>query len=154
MKDFYGYKVTECGKVYSQFGRKLSYHFCKKGYARVNLKIGDRKRGYLVHRIVSLCYIDNPKGLPQVNHKDGNKRNNSVDNLEWVSCQDNVKHSVETGLVPRGKGRPNAKLDDEQVLEIRRLRDCGANYYQLGKLFGIAYQTAHKICTMQTYTHI
>lgn len=51
-----------------------------------------------VHRLVAMAFIPNPNNLPQVNHKDGNKLNNCVDNLEWITNYDNMQHSIITGL--------------------------------------------------------
>ena len=116
--------------------------------------IDGKAKTYLVHRVVAQVHLPNPDGKPEVNHKDGNKSNNAVWNLEWVTSQENVNHSVETGLVKRGSERPNSKLSDSEVIELRELRAMGMNYYDLGKRFNIAYQTAHKVCTHQTYTHI
>lgn len=65
----------------------------KKGYHRLRITIHRQKMCFKVHRIVAQAFIDNPDNLPQVNHIDGNKENNAVDNLEWVTNQQNVIHS-------------------------------------------------------------
>ena len=69
-----------------------------KGYHRINITVNRNKRGYKVHREVAKAFIPNPNNLPQVNHKDGNKDNNSVSNLEWVTNQQNCHHAIENGL--------------------------------------------------------
>lgn len=76
--------------------RKLKPEETKKGYLRVDLydECGKRKH-YKVHRLVAQAFIANPDGKPQVNHKDGNKHNNSVTNLEWVTDEENKKHRRE-----------------------------------------------------------
>ena len=71
-----------------------------KGYLQVGLSNkGDKT--FRVHRLVALTFIPNPYNLPQVNHKDGNKKNNCVDNLEWISNYDNMQHAVKLGLTKR-----------------------------------------------------
>ncbi len=70
----------------------------KKGYLRLRVTIEREKYTYKVHREVAKAFIENPFELPQVNHKDGNKWNNRVDNLEWVTNKQNAKHARETGL--------------------------------------------------------
>ena len=73
--------------------RKLKPEETKKGYLRVQLYDANGKRKhYKVHRLVAQAFIANPDGKPQVNHKDGNKHNNSVTNLEWVTDEENKKH--------------------------------------------------------------
>lgn len=75
---------------------KLKPEETKKGYLRVDLydENGKRKH-YKVHRLVAQAFIENPDGKPQVNHKDGNKHNNSVTNLEWVTDAENKDHRKE-----------------------------------------------------------
>ena len=71
-------------------------------------KSGKRKREY-IHRLVALAFIPNPLGLPQVNHKDLNRVNNNVDNLEWCSVSENIKHSYTAN---KERGRGGCKIGD------------------------------------------
>lgn len=75
-------------------GRLLSLNVAPTGYLRANLY----GRPRLVHQVVAELFIANPDNLKTVNHKDGDKQNNRVDNLEWMSSADNTKHAHETGL--------------------------------------------------------
>jgi len=71
------------------------------GYFKVGLSNGDGTHSqHLIHRLVAKHFIPNPYDHPQVNHKDGNKGNNSVHNLEWVTPQENLLHAFQTGLRP------------------------------------------------------
>jgi len=70
----------------------------KKGYQRLRVTIRREKMTFKVHREVAKAFIPNPNLLPQVNHKDGNKENNSVENLEWVTNRENAHHAIENGL--------------------------------------------------------
>lgn len=69
-----------------------------KGYHRVTATIEGEKHTYKLHREVAKAFIPNPNNLPQVNHKDGNKENNNVANLEWVTNRDNAQHAIANGL--------------------------------------------------------
>ena len=74
---------------------------CAKGYMQVTLYKNGEKTRYKVHRLVANAFIPNHKNYPQVNHIDGNKKNNRVENLEWVTQAQNMKHAHDTGLVPK-----------------------------------------------------
>ncbi len=78
--------------------RVLKTQTDKKGYHRLRVTIEREKMCYKVHREVAKAFIPNHDNLPQVNHKDGNKSNNAVDNLEWISNKDNAHHAIENGL--------------------------------------------------------
>lgn len=153
--EYYNYHICEEGWILSKkTGKPLSPHLDKKGYNRVTLKHKDGGKTLLVHRLVAIKFIPNPSNYPQVNHKDGNKSNNHHENLEWCTCQQNNDHAIAHGLVKRGSARPNSKLSDEDVLDMRQLRLEGLTYYQLAEIFGVSYQCAHRVCDRQTYIHI
>lgn len=107
------YEVSNLGRVKALERKKncnrgygvIKEHFLKPnnhgtcGYYRVPLTNREHiRKYYLVHRLVAENFIENPKNLPQINHKDGNKENNAVDNLEWCTVSFNIKHAYETGL--------------------------------------------------------
>lgn len=76
----------------------LKYQHDSKGYQRVRVTVQREKMTFKVHREVAKAFIPNPDNKPQVNHIDGNKDNNAVDNLEWVTNQENAQHAFSTGL--------------------------------------------------------
>ena len=99
VKGFEGkYKVSNLGNIYSiKKDIIISPTYNHKGYLRVSLY---NKKQYIltIHRLVAKAFIPNPKNLPQVNHKDGNKTNNCVENLEWCDNSYNIKEAYRLGL--------------------------------------------------------
>ena len=94
-------EVSNMGRVRSLLRgtpRVLKTQVDNKGYHRIRVTIEREKMSYKVHREVAKAFIPNPANLPQVNHKDGNKDNNSVDNLEWITNIDNAHHAIAHGL--------------------------------------------------------
>lgn len=94
-----GYEVCEDGTVFSYKKNevaKLKPYRNTKEYLMVDLTT--KKRAVKVHRLVALAFIPNEFNKPQVNHKDGNKKNNHINNLEWVTNAENQKHAYRTGL--------------------------------------------------------
>lgn len=95
----------------------------KGGYLRVVLYDDNlSKKKYMVHRLVAEHFIPNPKNKPQVNHLDGDKTNNRLNNLEWVTASENQMHAFRIGLSKPKKGINShfAKLTKEEVLDIRK----------------------------------
>jgi len=87
------YQVSNLGNVRNNRGNMyLKTH--NKGYLQIELSDGVNKKTYLVHRLVALAFIDNPNNLPFINHKDENKQNNRVENLEWCDQSYNVRYSL------------------------------------------------------------
>ena len=87
------YHVDECGIVYGKNGNPLRPSINPRGYQIVNLIINGRRKGFSVHTLVARAFCDGYEEGKQVNHKDGNKTNNNVYNLEWVTPKENVRHS-------------------------------------------------------------
>lgn len=86
------YLISDNGEIKNIKVNKILQGTIRNGYKMVKLTVGGKKKDYLVHRLVALTFLDNPYNLPQVNHKDKNKLNNSVSNLEWISIKDNMIH--------------------------------------------------------------
>lgn len=124
--NYFGYIVREDGVIFGKAGNPLKYRLNHKGYPFVNLKINGKNKYKAVHRIVAECFIANPENKTQVNHKDRNRENYHLNNLEWVTPSENVKHSVENGgrygitKNNRGELNANSRFNWEQICEIRR----------------------------------
>jgi len=107
-----GYEVSSCGKIrYVNrlvsktngniallTGKELKTQIDRNGYVRARLSHSNKKITIRMHREVAIVFIPNPENKPQVNHKDGNKQNNSVSNLEWCDNSQNQIHAIESGL--------------------------------------------------------
>jgi len=94
--------ISNFGNV-SRDGKKVIPKEDSEGYLRVN--VGGKLKRDRVHRLVAKAFIDNPKYKPFVNHIDGNKKNNRVDNLEWVTPKENAVHASEHDLLSHDTGR-------------------------------------------------
>ena len=79
------------------------------GYFHVSLCKGKQKLNFYTHRLVAEAFIPNPEGKPCVNHKNGNKMDNRVENLEWCTYSENIVHAIDNGLVPLKGSKPNAR---------------------------------------------
>lgn len=90
--------MGRCKSLLRGSERILKMQADNKGYLRIRVTIDRKKMTFKVHREVAKAFIDNPENLPQVNHIDGDKNNNSVNNLEWVTNQENAIHAVKNGL--------------------------------------------------------
>lgn len=94
------YSITQDGLVYAHnLGKYLSPYDNGLGYLAVKLRKNGKRKQYYLHRLVALTYLPNPNGLPDINHIDGDKSNNSVSNLEWVSRSENLKHAFDNKLL-------------------------------------------------------
>lgn len=102
------YEVSNLGRVKSiketpfsickSSDRIMKLYMHKKGYLKVMLYLNGKRKHAFVHRLVAEAFIPNPNELSQVNHKDGNKTNNCVHNLEWCTGKENIIHAVTNGL--------------------------------------------------------
>lgn len=88
-------------------------------YGHVSLSRNGKMTCCLVHRLVAIAFVENPDGKREVNHIDGNKRNNHASNLEWVTPSENHIHALKTGLRKHGEDCSYSKLTEKDVAEIR-----------------------------------
>lgn len=88
------------------------------GYKRVPITRYHHEKTLFLHRLVAEAFLDNPENKPQVNHKDGNKLNNSVGNLEWVTSKENINHAHSSGLCAKGDSHHKTKLLDSDIINI------------------------------------
>lgn len=137
----YNYYVTDDGQVWSERSKKfLTQHPDKDGYMKVRLSSYDLAPGkthsYSVHRLILENFNPcvNMEKL-QVNHIDGNKANNNLSNLEWVTCEENIYHAMSNGL--RAKINGAAKLTEDQVKEIYYRSNNGETNISLAKEFNL-----------------
>lgn len=163
-----GYYVSDEGDVYSSRTRsgktdgvlhKLKPSPTSTGYLGVALSSTDdpaRKQHTLhVHRLVAEAFIPNPNNLPEVNHKRGNKHDNRVSELEWVTQSGNIQHALDTGLNnTKGEHNPSAKLTLDQVREIRAMHihnDPNFGNIAIAKRFNIDPTTVSDIIRGKTW---
>jgi len=141
------YTITEKGEVINNRwgGRRVKPQPNGKGYLRVHIA----GKMYFVHRLVAEKYVPNPNNLPQINHKDGDKTNNSADNLEWVSNVENRKHAVKAGLQVHGEKCPWAKLAKADVDYIRQFPDC--NRSEMARKFGVSRSTIRAVLSCKSW---
>lgn len=91
----------------------------KKGYVFVTVSIDGVRKSLPVHRLVAKAFLPNPENKPQVNHIDGDKTNNKLDNLEFATAKENVDHAVSIGLIKKGSRSNLAVLNEDIVREIK-----------------------------------
>lgn len=148
------YTITDEGVIYSEKRNRYPGGFLRptkteNGYLRVKLKNDHENKSYYVHRLVAMAFIPNPDNKKCVNHKDGNKENNCVDNLEWCTYSENMKHAVAHGLNhnpdTKGENHPSHKLSAVDVVEIRRLSAQGVMAKDIAKKYGITTEQVYNI---------
>lgn len=95
--------------VHDRIGAVIKPNLKSNGYLQVGLRKHNKRKWVGVHRLVAIHFIDNLENKPQVNHIDGNKQNNTVENLEWVTAKENQQHAARIGLrddLPKGEKHP------------------------------------------------
>ena len=154
IKDYEEYQVDTNGRVYSKRDKPLKYSLNHNGYCIVNLLKNGQRKGFGIHTLVAKQFIENvdTEKYVQVNHKDGNKQNNNVNNLEWVTCKENVRHAIEV-LKKDNKGKNNVrskrvkgtnKNNKNEVLIFDSLADAGRYFCKENRNFRYAQNSIHR----------
>lgn len=159
--DYPDYEVSNKGSVrsYKNNYRVIMRGFkCRKGYPKVYLtNYGTKGKSIFAHRLVALEFIDNPHNYPQVNHINGIKTDNRVENLEWCDNTHNQREAWRLGLIKnetrQGANNGMTKLTVEQVLEIRELYPK-LSQNELSRKFSIAQSQIWAIVNRKTWFYI
>ena len=152
------YIVTRSGDVYSYWEnykkwKKQKLRENTNGYLRASIHGSD----FYIHRLVAICYLENPNKYNEVNHKDGDKHNNCVENLEWCNRSQNNKHAFTTGLrsydelsrmakMPKRKSRKITFSDAEEIRKI-----VGKTDKEIAEIYGISRGSVWQIRKGITY---
>lgn len=162
------YQISSLGRVKS-LSRSVPHY--KKGVQPIHEKILKKrigKRGYYVsllsskknklakiHRLIAAAFMPNPENKPFINHKNGIKTDNRIENLEWCTGSENVQHAFNIGLKKGMKGskHPKANITEEQAKSIK-YGHKGLNQLQIAKIYNISNVTVSHIRRGRTWTHI
>lgn len=130
------------GTFRSWKGKIISPSKSNSGYLQVTLYDGSNKKIKFIHRAIAESFLPIGENMSDVkinvNHKDGNKLNNHIDNLEWVTCSENIKHAINNGLIKR-------KVDKFDYLHIKLLLECGLKKAVIARGFNVQRAYISKI---------
>lgn len=154
------YRIYENGEIYSfkryDPNKKIYYELKKqrkikkeviRGYERVCLSSNGTAKHYQVHRLVGIAFIKNPDCKPQINHKNGIRNDNRVENLEWVTPSENVIHSYKFlgRKAKKGDERWNTKIKTKDLKKIKELLEKGVSQRKVAKEFGVCQGCIQRI---------
>lgn len=136
------YVICESGKIFKN-DKEIAQSKMSRGYLSSAIWMGGtRAKTFYVHRIVAETFIPNPNNKPLVNHKDGNKFNNCVSNLEWATHEENSQHSVTVLRKEMGERHSRAILPDKIVVYIKKckIKNITPPYERISKSYGVGIQ--------------
>jgi hypothetical protein len=154
-----GYYIDNNFNIVSKKNGKkhiMKCHIRRVGYYYVTLRKNTKHHNLLIHRIIATAFISNPENKPQVNHINGIKTDNRLENLEWVTAQENTIHGYNAGLhnLCQGEKHHWSKLKKKDVIEIRRRKDNGEKSITIAKDFNIARCTVNRINSRKSWRHL
>jgi len=167
------YEVGSDGSVFSKdynhTGKRMEMrqYLDQDGYPYVFFVVDGKRYKKATHRLVAEAFLPEVEGKNQVNHINGNREDNRLENLEWVTPRENVLHSYRSNgrkvskktiesitRLSRGVNNPKAKMTEEKVREIRRMRKVGASLKELSEAFDISTAQASAIANYKFWKHV
>lgn len=147
------YWVSSTGRVKNFSGKILKQCNHSHGYLQISLRQSMKNKTHAIHRLVLSSFVKKPDGMA-VNHKDGNKKNNTLENLEWVTYKQNSTHAYSMGLSDAiGENVNTAVLTERQVKEIRR-RAKSCSIIGMAKEYGVDRTTIGRIINGKSWKHL
>lgn len=141
------YSISQNGEIINSKTKKvLKQQKSKNGYLMVSLSDKGKVKSYFVHRLLAETWLQNPDMKPCINHKDGNKANNDILNLEWCTYKENQLHAYDTGLL-------TIAMKKEYIPWIKKMYAVGIQIKQIADVYDASYDTIWKIITEQTWNH-
>lgn len=134
----------------------LKKNINKNGYETVILCKNSEIKGKLIHRLVYETFVGVIEKDKQINHKDGNKQNNHISNLESVSPKENMQHAWKTGLCKKRLGTELvfSKLNNKKIRKIRNMSENGVSQKEIGNIFNVHQSNISYIISRKTWSHI
>jgi hypothetical protein len=151
------YSVSTLGNVKNNTTDYVLKPFAdNKGYLQFDIKFSNRSYGITIaaHRLVARAFIPNPLNMPVINHLDGVKHNNRVENLEWTTYRLNNLHAVDMGLIASGEDSYLHKLVEDEVIQIIDLLKQGFRNVDIAREFNVAHNTIDDIRRNRTWRFI
>ena len=156
------YKVSDKGRIRrvgmaagASPGKILKPKLHKtRSYYRVSLYNQSFNTDKDIHILVAEAFIGIREYELVINHKDGNKLNNCVENLEYVSFKENCEHAARTGLTAKGERHGHSRLKEQQIKEIRELADKGVSQYEIARRFNTRQGWVSRIVNRKVWTHL
>lgn len=139
--------------------RPMKARLSNSGYMFVHLRKPGKDGGQFVHRLVLRAWTGDSPDKPDVNHKNGDRLDNRLENLEWVTPKENQQHSIHVlgnklGKPHYGTANSSAKLTPEMVRQMRDLYTSGVTSVRLGEMFGVSQPAAHAAVVGKTWRHV
>lgn len=125
------------------------------GYKQVWLSINGEGKNYLVHRLVGKAFLENHENKKDINHKNGDKTDNNLENLEWCTRSENIIHAFKNNLKKPSRGSKHgmSKLKEDDVLKIRELAGEHTKL-ELAEMFGVGRRSINDIVNHKSWQHI
>ena len=156
ISDFPNYSVSDTGLVKNNKTNKILKPYINKnrGYCYVKLQQEGRQKGIHIAQLVARCFIPNPYSKKTINHIDGNKSNNCVENLAWATHKENSQHAFKSGLGKSGLHHYRSKFSAEDLHDIIELHNQGLKSFEIARLYNVSESPINSIIVGKSYRNI